>query len=209
MKHNDNAPIYIFLAILTLAVLAGFYVVFRQLNAIQQVVLNAPSLTGQNAVAAPSSTAAGTSTAPSSTTTTPPAASGTVSIPTSIIFSTLSSPALQPQANITVTIESVTVASDGTVTVNLKAFTDQATSYSSLGLSSILQVVNLSSGNESPVSTTGNWSSMPPGGSTTGTAVFKIDPSVTSFILQVGPAATANYYQFNLATQSYKETALG
>lgn len=193
--------IYVFLVVLTVAILAGFYVIFRQLNVIQQVVLNSPENTQPVATSTASSTI-GTSTPPV-------IATGTVSIPTGIIFTTLSSPILQPQANVTVTIESVAKSPDGTITVNLKVFTDQAASYSALNPSDVLALVDLQNGNQSVFGTTGNWSSMPPNGVTTGTATFKTNPNVTSVILQVGAPSTATYYQFNFTTQSYKQTVLG
>ncbi|MCL4403821.1 hypothetical protein M1432_00495 [Patescibacteria group bacterium] len=207
---KDNNAVYIFLIVLTLAVIAGFYVVFRQLSVIQQVVLNVP---GGGTAASSSAPIGGPSAATSTGTSTAPAdsgsAAGSISIPTGIIFSTLSSPALQPQSTVTVTVTSVSLAPDGTLTVGLKAYTNQATSYSSLNPVDILQVVDLQNGNQSPVSTTGNWGSMPPGGVVTGTAVFKINPSATSTILQVGPLSSANYYEFDFSTQSYKQTVLG
>ena len=198
--------VYIFLAVLTLAVLAGFYVVFRQLNVIQQVVLNVPG-NAQPAVTSTSSSTPGP--IASSTGTSTPPANGGVSIPTGIIFTALSSPVLQPQANVTVTITSVVQAPDGTVTVNLKAYTNQATSYSALNPSDLLQIVNLSGNNETVVSTTGSWNSMPPNGVTIGTAVFKTAPNTNPIILQVGAPSAATYYQFDFTTQSYKQTVLG
>lgn len=202
--------IYAFLIVLTLAVLAGFYVVFRQLSVIQQVVLNVPGNQNQPAVATstPTSTPAAAS---SSTNTSTPAesAAGTVTIPTGIIFTALSSPILQPQSDVTVTVESVAKSPDGTVTVNLKAFTDKATSYTALNPSDVLMLVDLKSGNQSVVSTTGHWTSMPPQNSTTGTAIFKVDPSQSSVILQIGPQNSFNYYQFDFSTQSYKQVTLG
>lgn len=199
--------VYIFLVVLTLAVVAGFYVVFRQLNVIQQVILNTPGA-GVNASSTPQN---GTSTATSTpnSTSTQSGGGNAVSIPTGIIFNTLSSPILQPQSTVTVTVTSVSLASDGTLTVGLKAYTNQATSYSALNPADVLEVIDLQNGNQSPVSTTGNWSSMPPGGVVNGTVVFKINPSATSTILQIGPQSSANYYEFDFSTQSYKQTVLG
>jgi hypothetical protein len=206
---KNSTGVYIFLIVLTVAVLAGFYVIFRQLNVIQQVVLNVPG----NVQPAATSTATSTpgNQTPSSTpiSTPPEGAAGAVSIPTGIIFTVLSSPVLQPQANVTVTITSVAQASDGTVTVSLKAYTNQATSYSALNPSDFLQIVNLSGNNDTVVSTTGNWNSMPPQGVTTGTAVFKAAPNANPVILQVGAPSSADYYQFDFTTQSYKQTVLG
>lgn len=205
MTMKDNTAVYIFLIVLTLAVIAGFYVVFRQLSVIQQVLLNVPGSPVAASSSAPAATSTGTSTPSGSGI----SAAGTVSIPTGIIFSTLSSPVLQPQSTVTVTVTNVSLANDGTLTVGLKAYTNQATSYSALNPADVLQVVDLQNGNQSPVSTTGNWSSMPPGGVVTGTVVFKINPSASSTILQIGPQSSVNYYEFNFSTQSYKQTVLG
>ncbi len=203
--------IYIFLVVLTIAVLVGFYVIFRQLNVIQQVVLNTPANNSQPVVT-PAATSSGNQVPSSTPTNTPPAGNnpaGVVSIPTGIIFTVSSSPVLQPQTNVTVTITSVTQAADGTVTVNLKAYTNQTTSYSALNPADFLQIVNLSGDNETVVSTTGNWNSMPPQGVTTGTAVFKVSPNTNTLILQIGDPTSAEYYQFDFANQSYKQTVLG
>ncbi len=203
---KNSTGVYIFLIVLTVAVLAGFYVIFRQLNVIQQVVLNVPGNVQPSATSTATSTPGNQT--PSSTPTSTPSG-GAVSIPTGIIFTVLSSPVLQPQANVTITITSVAQAADGTVTVSLKAYTNQATSYSALNPSDFLQIVNLSGNNETVVSTTGNWSSMPPQGVTTGTAVFKTAPNTNPIILQVGAPSSADYYQFDFTTQSYKQTVLG
>jgi hypothetical protein len=203
--------IYIFLVVLTIAVLVGFYVIFRQLNVIQQVVLNTPANNSQPVVT-PAATSSGNQVPSSTPTNTPPAGkniAGVVSIPTGIIFTVSSSPVLQPQTNVTVTITSVTQAADGTVTVNLKAYTNQTTSYSALNPADFLQIVNLSGDNETIVSTTGNWNSMPPQGVTTGTAVFKVSPNTNTLILQIGDPTSAEYYQFDFANQNYKQTVLG
>ncbi len=203
---RNATAIYVFLIVLTIIVLGGFYLIFNQLNSIQQVVLNSPG-SGQNqsqtiATSTPIST-------PSNQTPTSSAPTGGVSIPANILFTIESSPALQPQTNVTVTVNSVTESPDGTITVNLKAFTSQASSYSSLNPADFLQIVDLSGNNETVLSTTGNWNSMPPQGGTTGTATFKVDPGATSIILQVGAPSTANYYKFDFSTQSYQQTVLG
>ncbi len=192
--------------ILTIIVIVGFYVLFNQLSALQQVVLNSSPAATSTPVSGSAPTSTATSTGP---TPTQPPQTGGVSVPANILFTVQSSPVLQPQTNVTITIQSVTEAPDGTVTVSMKAYTPNASSYSAVNPADFLQIVDLSGNNETVVSTTGNWNSLPPQGGMTGTAVFKVDPSATSVIIQVGAPSSANYYKFDFTTQSYQQTVLG
>lgn len=136
---------------------------------------------------------------------------GLTVIPTAIIFEALSSPLLQPQTNVTITIESISKADDGLVSINLKAFTNEATSYSALQPQNLFELIDLSTGGASmkPVGTEGSFGSIPPKSAVSGSVLFKIDPSLSSIILQVNYNNTIKYYELNFKRRTYKETVLG
>jgi hypothetical protein len=93
--------------------------------------------------------------------------------------------------------------------VTVKVFTDSATSYSAVDLSNLVQIFNPSGNNVTSTSITGAFKAMPPQSSVDGVANFSMDPSVTSFILQVGPSDNAAFYQFDFTNGSYKPVTVG
>lgn len=131
-------------------------------------------------------------------------------VPTAIIFTTLSSPALQPQTNIAVIVEGVSKGEDGQVLVRFKAFTSEASSYSALVVQDIFEIVDLSSGaNQRPANVKGGFASIPPKSAISGTAEFRVSATQRSIILQVNAEGGAKFYQFDFEKRTYKETVLG
>ncbi len=131
-------------------------------------------------------------------------------IPTAIIFTTLSSPALQPQTNIAVIVEGVSKTEDGRVMVQFKVFTSEASSYSALLVQDVFEIVDLSSGaNQRPADVKGSFASIPPKSAVSGTAEFRVSATQRSVILQVNAEGGAKFYQFDFEKRTYKETVLG
>lgn len=138
-----------------------------------------------------------------------PEDSESVSIPTSIIFAAQSSPLLSPQTKLTVTLENTTKAKDGTITLNIKVFTNEAVSYSAFEPRDYFQIINLEGADQKAARTAGQFNSMPPKSSISGSLIFKIEPAQNTIILQVGPTENAVFYEFNFLKKTYKETFLG
>ncbi|MEK7464260.1 MAG: hypothetical protein AAB617_00590 [Patescibacteria group bacterium] len=135
----------------------------------------------------------------------------TASIPTSIIFKEQSSVALLPQSNLTVTVESLSRSSDGTVKVNIKIFTNEATSYAGVEPRYLFEIIDVSTvgTNLKPVSEEGPFNSMPPKSSVSGSIIFKIPQTQNIIILQTGTGENVKYYEFNFLKKNYKETVIG
>jgi len=132
-----------------------------------------------------------------------------VKIPTAILFETQSSPALSPQTTLSVAIQDVARDTDGTFTIYIKIFTNNAPGYSAINLKSVLQVISFDGENIQVTETNGQFGSMPPKSATTGNIVFKTDPQKTTVILQVGNEDNAKFYEFNFTKKTYRETTVG
>jgi hypothetical protein len=132
-------------------------------------------------------------------------------IPTAIIFDTLSSPLLEPQTKITVTVESISKTENGSVNIDIRAFTSEADAYSALQPQNFFELIDLEAGGKTikPVETTGAFSSIPPKSAVSGRISFKIEPTKNSIILQVNYEDTIKYYELNFTKKTYKETVLG
>lgn len=216
---KDDKIIYIIIVIFALLVLAGFYLVFDKISGLRVALENAKmnyQLASQSANNAnPSSPSAPealssptSSTNNQNTLTDQPAANG-IAIPTGIIFTASSSPMLQPQASITVTIDSITQKSDGTILFSVKAFTDQSSSYSAIDLGDLMQLVNLNGDNRKANDIKGAFNSMPPGSAVTGSLSFQGSPNQNSIILQIGQDNNLKFYEINFLKGTYKETVIG
>lgn len=132
-------------------------------------------------------------------------------IQTAIIFDTPSSPLLEPQTKITVTVESVSKNEDGEIGVNIRAFTSEAETYSALQPQNFFELIDLEADGKTmkPLETQGAFSSIPPKSAVAGKILFKIDPAKNSIILQLNYENTIKYYELNFANKTYKEAVLG
>lgn len=214
---KNEGSIYLVMVIMAFLVLGGFYFVFDKLGSLSAEVknneLNLQLLSKNSGVTSPVSTPptltpTQTNTQNQNTGNTSQTASD-ITVPTGIIFSVNSSPTLQPQTSATITIESVTKKSDGAILLLLKAFTNQATSYSAIDPASFIQYVSLDSSNQTPTNVSAVFNSMPPKSVVTGTITFQADPGKNTVILQVGQGDNPNFYEINFGTGTYKETTVG
>jgi len=130
-------------------------------------------------------------------------------IPTAIIFNTLSSPLLKPRSNVAVIVEGVSRDSAGLLTVHLKVFTSEATSYSALNVGSIFELVDLSGLNQRVDRVLGSFDSMPPKKVVTGGVLFNTSPDTDTVILQLNTGEEIRHYEFDFEKHSYKEVVLG
>jgi hypothetical protein len=211
---KNDKTIYFIILIFAFLVLGGFFVVLNQISGLSAEVKNnelnlqliSEKISGATATSTPVQE---TSTPAQNETSTTQIPSNDIVIPTGIIFMASSSASLQPQTLVTITIEKITKKSDGTVTVALKAFTNEATSYSAITPSDFLQYVSLDSENQKPTDVSSVFASMPPKSVTSGTINFHIDPAKNTMILQTGQGDEPKFYEINFTKGTYKETAIG
>ncbi len=210
-KNRSLGNLYLVLGVMVVLIIAGFYILFQKIGALESLDSeNITSVVGTStSTNAAGATSTATSSTPAETATTTPSQSSPVSINSSILFNATSSPDLQPQAKLTVLISKITKTPDGNIAATVKVFTDSATSYSAVDLSSLVQIFNASGNNETSTSITGAFKAMPPQSSVDGIVNFSLDPSTTSFILQVGPSDNAAFYQFDFTNGSYKPVTVG
>ncbi len=213
-KNRSLGNLYLVLGVMVVLMIAGFYILFQKIGALEspdsQDVTDIVGVnTSTNTNLSSSSSSASASSTLAETTTATSSQSSPVSINSSILFNATSSPDLQPQAKLTVLVSKVTKTPDGTIAVTVKVFTDSATSYSAVDLSNLVQIFNPSGSNETSTSITGAFKAMPPQSSVDGMVNFSLDPSTTSFILQVGPSDNAAFYQFDFTSGSYKPVTVG
>ncbi len=215
MERTDRGP-YILVVVFALLVLAGFYFMFDRISGLDADVKN---LELQTQLAQKTEPTTPSSPTPSPTTTSPTPAptegptgnnsSEEVSIPTAIVLAASSSPSLQPQAPLTITVDSVSQATDGTITLNFKVYTSDATSYSAFDASSTFQIVNLNGDNFMATNITGQFSSMAPGSSVGGNVQFLVPGNPNPIILQVQTGQDFKFYEIDFVKQTYKETVIG
>lgn len=220
---NDNRAIYFVLVIFALFIIAGFFFVFDSIGSLRsdvkdlQLSLSYPqgtvsqSTNGTTGTSSASGEQSGNTPTPQPAPTSTPDSSGSAqnTIPTAIIFQITSSPTLLPQTDITITVQNVARGTDGTIVVNFKAYTANATGYSAVDPSTLFKLISLDGGTQAPNSVTGSFASMPPKSVVTGAVTFSSDPSKSSVILQVGATDTAHFYTFDFGTKTYKETPIG
>lgn len=193
---------------LFILMLVGFYFTLNKLSTLSRDFQNFESQTRlQNQI----NNFPAATTTPSEADQSAPTADATseVVIPTSIIFNASSSPVLTPQTNLTVTVENVAKAQDGTITVNVKIFSSEAGSYSAIDAKGLFELVDLNGSNQNPLSATDSFNSIPPQNAVTGSLTFKTDPRNTTVILQIGGGDQIRFYQFDFVKQNYKEMILG
>lgn len=135
--------------------------------------------------------------------------SDTTRIPTAIIFSTKSSPLLSPQSDLTITIKDVTKSKDGTVTANLKVFTEKASAYSRFDAVNTFELVNMTGSNQSPLESGKTLDSVPPKSAAEGGVVFKVGPEQNEIILQIKTLDDIIFYKFKFNERTYEEVVLG
>lgn len=214
----DNQKVYIVFGVLILIIIIGFYFMVNKLNSLNQTIQNLqnqnqPSQNQKNQTILPdlSSSTNNNNQSPAPTSSSPTNTSSLIDIPTSIIFTASSSPLLTPQTALTITIQDVSEASDGTITVNIKVFANNATSYSALDAQNDFQLVDTTGGgnNQNPLAVSSQLNAIAPQNAVTGSVTFKTNPGNANIILQVGSGDQIKFYQFNFANQTYKETILG
>jgi len=214
--EKNNSGVYIIIVIFAFLVLAGFYFIFNKLSDVRTDLNNLQLAFQMFSKESKEPAANPPSETPADNAANPPPPSqdknqGGITIPTAIIFDTLSSPTLQPQTKITVTVEDVTKTNDGTVTANIKVFSGEASSYSALDVRGLFTIINLEleGENQTPVEVTSQFNSIPPKSAVTGTVVFKIEAAKNIIILQVGSGDNVKFYEFNFSKKTYKETVIG
>ncbi|OGG40806.1 hypothetical protein A3A21_01070 [Candidatus Jorgensenbacteria bacterium RIFCSPLOWO2_01_FULL_45_25b] len=208
MKHSFILALLICMFIV---LLLGLYLGLRSLSAVQSDVQDVKislELAGVGKPLGRLVSEGASSTLPSSTPSLSESRDSAL-IQTAIIFSAQSSPLLQPQSNVAIIVEGVSKNADGEVTVSIKAFTSEATSYTALFPRDLFELVDLVSANQKPLKVIGSFDSIPPRSVTQGTLLFKVPLTAQTFILQVGAEDNPKYYEFNFGTRSYRETTLG
>lgn len=131
-------------------------------------------------------------------------------IPTAILFGVESSPLLSPQTEITVAMEKLVKEKDtGIIKVYLRVYTNKADSYSALEPGNLFEILNPSGQNQKSLETRGEFGSIPPQSSVTGTVTFKVPADQDSIILQIDSKEDRKYYEFDFEKETYKETTLG
>lgn len=209
MNATDKGP-YIIVVVFALLTLGGFFILLNKTAELQgnikdlelQIKLAEKAKTPVTPAVIP---------APSSTpepATNPPISTG-ISVPSAILFTVSSSPLLVPQAQLTATIESANLSTDGTLTFSLKVFTEKAGSYSALDIKTLFELVELTGENQKPTSVSGAFTSMPPKSSVSGSVEFHIQPAKESVILQINAGGDLKFYEFNFKSKTYREAIIG
>ncbi len=207
MGRIDKA-IYVIFVIFALFVLSGFYFIFDRISNLRDEIKNLEltiELLKKDLAIAPTETPP-TNEPPANV---PPPANQEITIPTAIIFEASSSPLLSPQTKITIAVENVSKAQDGTISVNIKAFTAGADAYSALEPINLFELVNFSGDNQKPLEVNGAFNSIPPKSTVSGNVIFKINSAQNNLILQIGETNSVKFFEFNFTRKTYKETAIG
>lgn len=208
MGKIDRA-IYVIFVIFALFVLSGFYFIFDRISNLKSDIKNLEfsiELLKKDIALTPPE-APPLNEPPANTS--PPPENQEIKIPTAIIFEASSSPLLSPQTKITITIENVAKAPDGTISVNIKAFTAGADAYSALEPRNLFELVNFSGDNQKPIQVNGSFDSIPPKSTISGSIIFKINATQNNLILQIGGTDSVKFFEFNFTRKTYKETAIG
>ena len=213
---DTNKTLLTIFVLFVLIALVGFYMAFDKIATLSTTVSNLElsqqikdkaATPDQNISAATTNTPVTTSSAQQQPA--PTQSDIIAKIPAAIIFNTLSDPALQPQATTTITVESVSKKSDGTIQVNIKAYTPNASSYTAIDPRGIFWLVNLNGDNVMVSQVNGQFQSIPPQSSTSGQLILKPATDSDNIILQIGNGDAARFYQFDFTKLIYKETIIG
>ncbi len=201
----------VFVFIILIAVIAGgFYLVLSDIRDVREQAQNLElnfdllydKLAGGVETIAPEGTKTPTSTLPAETGT------GTLVL-TAVLFTADSSPLLSPQTELTVVLERVTKTAEGVVALGIKAYTNQANSYSALEPANFFEFLNPNGPNLKPLKVRGDFNSIPPQSSVSGEVVFKVPPETKQVILEIGAKEGVKYYEIDFEARSYREAVLG
>ncbi len=215
---KEIKTIYIAIAVIMIFVLARFFLLFNSIGTLRGDVENLKLAiyfkeqnNGKNDTASSTDTA-GTTSTPSVETKNPaptPKEDAGTEISTAIMFEASSTTTLLPQTTLTVTVESVIKYTDGTVAVNMRAFTNKASSYAAFDPKSVIQILNLDGNNQAASDVVGKFDSIPPKSVSSGTLNFKGLSGRNTIILQIGTGETMKFYEFDFLKKTYEETAVG
>ena len=215
---KEIKTIYVAIAVLMIFVLAGFFLLFNSIGTLRGDVENlklAIYFKEQNGEKNNTASSTDTTTTTSTSSveaknpdTTAKEDAGT-EISTAIMFEATSTTALLPQTTVTVTVESVIKYADGTVAVNMRAFTSKASSYAAFDPKSVIQILNLDGNNQTASDITGKFDSIPPKSASSGTLNFKGLSGRNTIVLQIGTGETMKFYEFDFLKKTYEETTVG
>ncbi|MBI5732970.1 hypothetical protein HY967_03355 [Candidatus Jorgensenbacteria bacterium] len=212
---KGTGPVYAVMVIFALLVLAGFYLIFEKITT-TNITLSNLELQLQTLKDQTKGQVRNIEILPESRLETSPKPEEpkeetlpSTNIPTAIILEASSSMLLQPQVKLTITVDNITKDSQGTVVMNFKVFTSEATAFSAIEPRDLFQLVALEGDNQRSIDVKGQFNSMPPKSAITGSLIFKIDPSKNTIILQAGSGDMLKFYEFNFIKKTYKETVIG
>ncbi|PIR07605.1 hypothetical protein COY65_00980 [Candidatus Jorgensenbacteria bacterium CG_4_10_14_0_8_um_filter_39_13] len=130
-------------------------------------------------------------------------------IPVSLVFVASSSPALEPQTSLTITVEKA-IKKENQIIFQINVFAKEAESYSAADLSSFFHLFDLDSGESiSPAEIKGSFQTLPPKSSRTGSVIFNLLFNQNKIILQTGDENQSNFYEFDFLKKTYKEIVVG
>lgn len=216
---REIKTIYVAIAVIMIFILIGFFLLFSSIGTLRGDLENlklAIHFKEQNGEKNAASSSTNTTIITTSTSPTdirkieviPKEDVGT-EISTAIVFEASSTAALLPQTTVTVIVESVIQYTDGTIAVNIRAFTNKATSYTAFDPKSVIQILNLDGNNQIASDITGKFDSIPPKSASSGTLVFDGLSGRNTIILQIGTGETIKFYKFDFLKKTYEETIVG
>jgi len=135
----------------------------------------------------------------------------TTDIPTSIIFSTISSPLLLPQSNLTVTVEKASLSkTNQTVSLNLKIFTSESDAFNAIEPTPLFAIFEKNSGElKQPIGLNGPFNQLPPRSAVSGQIIFQANSDQNAFIFKIGENDQVKFYEFDFNKKTYRETTVG
>ncbi|MGC9046819.1 MAG: hypothetical protein ACP5IC_01745 [Minisyncoccia bacterium] len=210
MKQEQK--IYSIIFIIVILILLGFYFLFDKINKLNNelsLLKNiTPTTSSMPTITSNSSTTNTTNNSTSSTNNQTTTSSQQILIPTAIVFNATSSPDLQPQTQLMITIDNVIKNQDKLI-VNFKIFSNQTQTYSAINPKQIIQIFNSSGDNTTADIVNGDFSSIPPQSSVKGSLMFSIDSTIQKIILQFGNNDNLEFYEFDFQQQTYKSVQVG
>ena len=130
-------------------------------------------------------------------------------ISTALLLEVPSDPSLRPTTSLSLTIPEISRNADGTMTLQLKIFTDKATGYTAFNPKDTFSIIDLTGDDLQVDQTTGQFGSMPARSSTSGTVIFHTDPNKSSLILKIKMGEDMKFYELDFKNRTYKETIIG
>lgn len=219
-KKFNRDVFFIIILLLMAAIFVFLYfkmnVLSDQLQQIQrnQLSQNIPqNIAGQNLAPPPyletTSSISIVTTPPSPTLPTSSEQTEGIVIPTSIVFTASSSPTLEPQTPLTITVEKAT-KKENQIVFQIKVLAKEAESYSAIDLSNLFHLFDLNSGESAiPAEIKGSFQALPPKSSRTGSVIFNLPFNQNKIILQTGDENQSNFYEFDFLKKTYQETIVG